>query len=690
MAPLSKEARERLIIALTSRKVGSEVADTIDLSASIIPVDAPAPNTSLFFDGTDFLWEPASGGGGANTTLSNLDSPTNINQDLLFISTMGGPNIGSFSGGRPNDIYAISRVTVGDDSADRVDLNPGAAYFWQVGNFFGRISIENEFTPFGSDIGLALHGPANEPNINLLANRVVLGRYTPASGIDPKMHLTWNRDSNGDIGSSDDGVTKKRPRDVYIARDLFIGGMVKDPTSVQSIDVNARQQFDAAAVLSIFWDDRTAYDTTGTVSVNWGTREVNFPSGNSAISWFNENIVDILNGANLQMTGSLLWPADGTGDIGSPDVGTTAARPRNIFVKDGVFIRTLGGEVGLQIDANGISDTPDNAVDGIQALSLTIAASDKTAGNGQGGTIYLYSGNSFGGKSGDISIDASSILSTSIDGGTVGLYGGNATTGVAGNVELSAGVSTTGTHGRIILYAADLLVPHPVIEINTVADLVLGSSSVAIDTVIYGRPNTDADANKAQTLRISGHDKTTGTGDGGDIFLRPGSSAGGVAGAIFLQQAGTALIQLKQADDGLTFQGWSNSTGHSFLRTNPSATDGSQNSWLQAGGTWDPSGFGPQEGVQLGWNTINSRFELNTFFVGGVARALEIYTAGNPLQLVLATDGTVKAAGQLRAASLGVGNSAAATTLGSVTKKIEIFDASGVSLGFIPVYDSIT
>ena len=40
--------------------------------------------------------------------------------------------------------------------------------------------------------------------------------------------------------------------------------------------------------------------------------------------------------------------------------------------------------------------------------------------------------------------------------------------------------------------------------------------------------------------------------------------------------------------------------------------------------------------------------------------------------------------------SIGVGNSAAATTPGTVVQKIEIFDASGSSLGFIPVYDSIT
>lgn len=39
---------------------------------------------------------------------------------------------------------------------------------------------------------------------------------------------------------------------------------------------------------------------------------------------------------------------------------------------------------------------------------------------------------------------------------------------------------------------------------------------------------------------------------------------------------------------------------------------------------------------------------------------------------------------------IGVGNAVTATTLGSVVRKVEIFDASGVSLGFVSVYDSIT
>lgn len=53
--------------------------------------------------------------------------------------------------------------------------------------------------------------------------------------------------------------------------------------------------------------------------------------------------------------------------------------------------------------------------------------------------------------------------------------------------------------------------------------------------------------------------------------------------------------------------------------------------------------------------------------------------------------GAVKTAAKVLAtAGLGVGNSAAATTLGSVTKKIQVFDAAGASLGYLPVYDAIT
>lgn len=52
---------------------------------------------------------------------------------------------------------------------------------------------------------------------------------------------------------------------------------------------------------------------------------------------------------------------------------------------------------------------------------------------------------------------------------------------------------------------------------------------------------------------------------------------------------------------------------------------------------------------------------------------------------------SLDASGNLRiVGSLGVGNSAAATTLGSVVKRMEVFDAAGTSLGFMPIYNSIS
>lgn len=59
----------------------------------------------------------------------------------------------------------------------------------------------------------------------------------------------------------------------------------------------------------------------------------------------------------------------------------------------------------------------------------------------------------------------------------------------------------------------------------------------------------------------------------------------------------------------------------------------------------------------------------------------------------LSFTGDVSATGKfLATGGLGVGNSAAATeSIGkAVVKKIEVFDDTGTSLGFVPVYSSIT
>lgn len=71
--------------------------------------------------------------------------------------------------------------------------------------------------------------------------------------------------------------------------------------------------------------------------------------------------------------------------------------------------------------------------------------------------------------------------------------------------------------------------------------------------------------------------------------------------------------------------------------------------------------------------------------------AMLFYTSAATLAMTLDASQNATIVGQVRAASLGVGNSATATVaVGTLAKKIQVFDASGTSLGYIPVYASIT
>lgn len=66
-------------------------------------------------------------------------------------------------------------------------------------------------------------------------------------------------------------------------------------------------------------------------------------------------------------------------------------------------------------------------------------------------------------------------------------------------------------------------------------------------------------------------------------------------------------------------------------------------------------------------------------------------TGAADVTLKRSASGILQSSGKLTAVGgLGVGNSAAASTPGSVVKKIQIFDANGTSLGFVPVYNTIT
>jgi hypothetical protein len=80
------------------------------------------------------------------------------------------------------------------------------------------------------------------------------------------------------------------------------------------------------------------------------------------------------------------------------------------------------------------------------------------------------------------------------------------------------------------------------------------------------------------------------------------------------------------------------------------------------------------------------RWQMQNNSSSGLTKTFRIYNNTDANEMLNITN-TGKV---LCPAGVGVGNSAAATVLGSVVKKMQVFDASGNSLGFVPIYDAIT
>lgn len=84
---------------------------------------------------------------------------------------------------------------------------------------------------------------------------------------------------------------------------------------------------------------------------------------------------------------------------------------------------------------------------------------------------------------------------------------------------------------------------------------------------------------------------------------------------------------------------------------------------------------------------VSSRFVFRTdgkMEIGSGAVAADVNLYRNAADQLKTDDKFLAVAG------IGVGNTTAATTLGAVTRRMEIFDAAGASLGFIPIYNTIT
>jgi len=104
---------------------------------------------------------------------------------------------------------------------------------------------------------------------------------------------------------------------------------------------------------------------------------------------------------------------------------------------------------------------------------------------------------------------------------------------------------------------------------------------------------------------------------------------------------------------------------------------------IQPGRTANQSG-----GFQL--LGFDGTVKIQAYYSPGANRFYLQHVAGNKT-VSIDGDGNWHVSGALLATNgIGVGNSLAATTLGTVTKKIQVYDAAGASLGFVAVYNTIT
>lgn len=87
------------------------------------------------------------------------------------------------------------------------------------------------------------------------------------------------------------------------------------------------------------------------------------------------------------------------------------------------------------------------------------------------------------------------------------------------------------------------------------------------------------------------------------------------------------------------------------------------------------------------WDVIANSgiFQVRLLDDNGATPVTVFSMARNETSLALS-----KINGMVTVGSLGVGNSVSASTLGTVTKKMQVFDANGNGIGYVPIYNNIT
>lgn len=394
-------------LSITGGSMGADYTVTM-------PTAQGAAGAALTNDGSGTLSWTVPSASGANTTLSNLTSPTAINQNLLF-GTDDTKNIGAAAASRPSYIYATQQIRVGpaplfEPSALGNCVTATAsdssisALLWGANGFgggaIGFISPDQNF------YGLTSRGA------NIAAHTLQLYMAGANTQIfKPNGDLYWGTDKTGDLGAA----TDHRPANIFAgtygqigdpsaqllsgwgsgaAETLFIAKASSDGylLAVENRDTTSfvydgvagfyrhtAAHGDGMGITFVMLSDGGGYTAEG---LYFGMVKVNDTNYDCVIApQYNGNIVDAAgeetvrvkaNGSLTMMrstTADLFWNTDQAGSIGA----SGANRPKDLFLARDA---TIGGATadGYQRTASATNGGSTTISDHVSVLILHTAA----------------------------------------------------------------------------------------------------------------------------------------------------------------------------------------------------------------------------------------------------------------------------------------------------------------------------
>lgn len=563
------------------------------------------------------------------------------------------------------DSFPITGFLVAGDSGSGVlDATPfiGGSLldFGPNSSIIGWVA-HDQSVQFGFGAGVDTDGYQNPGDIMVgayLGQSAV--RFPVAGGIDI-LHGGLNTPSIGSLvsgsGSIDMVHSQMSDSDGNTSID-WAGRVLGDSngtTNGASVGWSQRYLFDVAENISLDWDNRVLKNVDFTIPLDWAARNLIDINSTVVLNWSDSAVligvpVKATPGGQLVLSGGLSQGGNGFGvGLSSTDADPAGGQGGNISLVTGNgTVSQSGGNIQFFL-GGGVLPGAFNVTGATGAWTGTPSAwawnlGANTAGSGAPLTITGMGSTGGVGNGGGVTIVAGASTGTGATG-----------TGGAMNITSGGGGGTSGRSGAL----------------NVKSGAAVGNAG---QVVIAGGNSSGANGGN---MSVNGGSGSTA---GGNVTIAAGAVTGtGTAGPVNISGGqGTASNQggAVTITGGVTVTGTAGAVNISGgAASNASGTSAGVNI---SGG--NATGSGVAGGVTISGGTSATTSNAGTI----------VLKTANTTRLTVNTDGSIVATGQVRMASLGVGNFQSATVLGALVGVHQVFDASGAALGYAPVYASFT